>query len=165
MDVDWEIPAKLPDEHFEFVAPPGVKQVTTRPATRATPTASHEAHEAYLTALAFLGFAQQREEAGLARLIPPGKEGSPQERANLTLQRKGKLGGLVAALDGGAKLSIGEQKPGKPEDGRPVVRAFVNAVDIGTNNGQLRKNVAVLNLVRFEDGWRVDDWTLLVSAK
>ena len=91
----------------------------------------------------------------MAQVVAPGKDGTSEQRAAQTLEGKGKLRNLAAAITAGTKLAPGRQAAADPEDGREVVKL---ALDLTDDAGKTFKDAAALEIFKFEDGWRVDDF-------
>ena len=95
-------------------------------------------------ALAAIG----RRDAGvLDQVVAP--------RARGALDGKGKLKGLAAAVGQGVTLKRGAERPGPTEDGRQVVVVSLDRID---GSGGTQATAARLNVMKFDDGWRVEDF-------
>ena len=124
---------------------------TTSPATQ--PATARQTPRSAANAL--LDGIEQRDEAALAQVIAPSKAGSAEVRATQTLAGKGKLGPLNTLIREGASFTTAGEHVATPEDGREVVRLLLDMTD---KRGKVRGTVGGLEIFRFEDGWRVDDF-------
>ena len=120
------------------------------------PSPGSVARESPRAAAEFLLAALRRRDAvAMAQVVAPGKEGTAEHRVAQTLDGKGKLRSLAAALRDGVRLAPGREVPSRPEDGREVVKILLDLTDAdGTNYA----DAAALEVFKFEDGWRVDDF-------
>jgi hypothetical protein len=103
----------------------------------------------------FLAALRRRDAVALAGVLAPGKDGTAEERVAQTLGGKGKLRSLDAALRQGIQLAPGVEVRSKPEDGREVVKV---ALDLTDARGVTHEAAAALEVFKFDDGWRVDDF-------
>lgn len=119
-------------------------------------TKSAERGSAETAAKGFIDGLVKQDADALARVIAPGEDGSAEERAKLTLQGKGSLRGIAGAVKKGEKIWAGKVESGPAGEGPQIAR--VHLLRKGKRGDD--RSAGSLEVVKGEDGWRVNDWDM-----